>query len=385
MGSVEPRLDLVDIELTSVHNVPNPVTGGYDLGSTATVTNLGPGDATGVTLSDVLAPGETFVSAGSDPSCAASAGAVTCTLGDMANGDVATVLIVTETPQVDADTTIHDAFAVAATEDGTAGNDTLDVATEVRAPRADFVAGYVPSSDSTTWLDDATRWSRRDPVATSADPTVAFVGVPGGGPGGPVTVTELPCGAPFACMTARRSHGHFFFPHGVFGNLIQVSIPSGYGASNPIIGVFLDDWSIIGSTWESVQGDVPERSVRLDQRAVVVRRVAPLGSAVRVLDRSFVRLVEPLRVRRPPHRRAVHRWRNVRARPVGCARSPHETSLTDREPLGSRSAPRPRWRCLHRPDASRSGADRRASPAPARRRPSSPPGRRWPRPRTPRR
>ncbi len=250
-GFVEPRLDLADIELTSVRNVPDPVTGGYDLGSTATVTNLGPGDATGVTLSDVLAPGEAFVSAGSDPSCAASAGAVTCTLGDMANGDVATVLIVTETPQVDADTTIHDAFAVAAPEDGTAGNDTLDVATQVRAPRADFVAGYVPSSDSTTWLDDATRWSRGDPVATSADPTVAFVGIPGGGPGGPVTVTELPCGAPFACMAARRAHGRSFLDtQGVFGSLIHVSVPSGYGASNPIIGVFLDNWSILGSNWD---------------------------------------------------------------------------------------------------------------------------------------
>ena len=114
---------------------------------------------------------------------------MTCVLSDMANGDVATVLIVTKTPQVDADSTIHDAFAVAATEDGTPGNDALDVATEVRAPRADFVAGYVPSSDSTTWLNDATRWNGDDPRATNADTTVAFVGIPGGGPGGPVVVT----------------------------------------------------------------------------------------------------------------------------------------------------------------------------------------------------
>lgn len=243
--------DRVDIELTSVINVPNPVTGGYDLGSTSTVTNLGPGDATGVTLTDALAPGESFVAGGSDPSCTASAGVVTCALGGMASGDVATVLIVTKTPQVAADTTIHDAFAVDAPEDGTPGNDALDVATAVRAHSADFVAGYVPASRSITWLNDATQWSHGDPVATIADPTVAFVGIPGGGPGGPVTVTELPCGSPFSCMTLNRaSASHFPAPRGVFGNLVQVSVPSGYGVSNPITGVFLDNWSVLGSGWD---------------------------------------------------------------------------------------------------------------------------------------
>ena len=120
---------------------------------------------------------------------------MTCALGDMPNGDVATVLIITKTPQVGADTTIHDVFTVTSADDVTHGNDTLDVATAVRAPRADFVAGYVPPSSSTTWLSDATQWSHGNPVATTADPTVALVGIPGGGPGGPVVVTERPCGA----------------------------------------------------------------------------------------------------------------------------------------------------------------------------------------------
>ena len=150
----------------SVQNAPNPVTGGYDLGSTATVTNQGPGDATGVSLTDTLAPGESFVGAGSDPSCSADAGVVTCPLNDLANGDVATVLIVTKTPQVSADTTIHDVFAASAAEDDTPDNSTLDVSTTVRAPSANFVAGYVPVSSSITWLSDATavepRRSRRD-------------------------------------------------------------------------------------------------------------------------------------------------------------------------------------------------------------------------------
>jgi uncharacterized repeat protein (TIGR01451 family) len=240
-----------DVELTSVLNVPNPVTGGYDLGSTATVTNVGPGDATGVTLTDTLAPGESFVAGGSDPSCTTAAGVVTCALGDVASGDDASVLIVTKTPEVAADTAIFDTFAVAAPEDGTPGNNTLDVATAVRAPRDDFVAGYVPASRSVTWLSDATQWSHGTPVATVADPTVAIVGVPGGGPGGPVTITERQCGAPFACRTSSRTSGHFFHsPHGVFGNLVDVSVPGGYDASNPITGVFLDNWSILGSGWD---------------------------------------------------------------------------------------------------------------------------------------
>lgn len=239
-----------DLELTSVLNVPNPVTGGYDLGSTATVSNLGPGDATGVMLTDTLAPGESFVAGGSDPSCTAGSGVVTCALGDIASGGVGTVLIVTKTPQVATDTTIHDAFAVAAPEDGTPGNNTLDVATAVRARRADFVAGYVVASRSITWLGDATQWSHGDPVATIADPTVAFVGIPGGGPGGPVTVTERPCGAPFACGTSRRAGGGFFTSsRGIFGSLVDVSVPIGYGASNPITGLVLDNWSVLPVSW----------------------------------------------------------------------------------------------------------------------------------------
>jgi uncharacterized repeat protein (TIGR01451 family) len=242
-------VETADLALTSVLNVPNPVTGGYDLGSTATVTNLGPGDAHDVTLTDALAPGESFVAGGSNPSCTAAAGVVTCALGDMPNGDVATVLIITKTPQVGADTTIHDVFTVTSADDVTPGNGTLDVTTSVRAPRADFVAGYVPPSGSTTWLSDATQWSHGHPVATSADPTVALVGVPGGGPGGPVVVSEHACAAPFTCMSLRRMFGRFVLAPGAFGNLVQVSVPNGYGASNPITGVFLDNWSVLGSGW----------------------------------------------------------------------------------------------------------------------------------------
>ena len=249
----------------SVQNAPNPVTGGYDLGSTATVTNQGPGDATGVTLTDTLANGETFVGGGSDPSCSADAGVVTCPLDDLASGVVATVLIVTKTPHVSADATIHDVFAVSAAEDDTPDNSTLDVSTAVRAPSANFVAGYVPVSSSITWLSDATQWSHGEAVATMADPTVASVGIPGGGPGGPVVITRtlvrravrLHAGATCTCDPSHASAGGF-------GNLVDVNVPSGYGAANPITGVFLDNWSVLGCGLGPVRGLVP---AELDRHA----------------------------------------------------------------------------------------------------------------------
>jgi hypothetical protein len=246
----ETTVETADVAVTSVQNVPDPVTGGYDLGSTATVSNVGSGDATGVTLTELLAPGESFVVSGSDPSCTAGVGVVTCGLGDLASGDAANVLIITKTPQVGADTTIHDLFTASAPEDANHDNDTLDVSTAVRAPRADFVAGYVPPSSSTTWLSDATQFSHGNPVATAADPTVALVGIPAGGPGGPVIVDEGPCVAPFVCMTLRRIHGRYSLSPGAFGNLVHVSVPDGYGAANPVTAVFLDNWTMLGSSWD---------------------------------------------------------------------------------------------------------------------------------------
>ena len=235
----------------SVQNAPNPVTGGYDLGSTATVTNQGPGDATGVTLTDTLAPGESFVGGGSDPSCWADAGVVTCPLNDLASGDVATVLIVTKTPQVSADTTIHDVFAASAAEDDTPDNSTLDVSTTVRAPSADFVAGYVPASSSTTWLSDATQWSHGDAVATMADPTVASVGIPGGGPGGPVVVTERPCNAPFVCASSFRTQSVLLCDRRQLREPGRRERSERLRRREPDHGVFLDNWSELDWGWGS--------------------------------------------------------------------------------------------------------------------------------------
>ena len=70
-----------DLEITNLTE-DGPVSIGNDLQYTIDVTNTGPGDATGVTVTDTLPANVTFVAgAPSSPSCSFSAGDVTCTIG----------------------------------------------------------------------------------------------------------------------------------------------------------------------------------------------------------------------------------------------------------------------------------------------------------------
>jgi uncharacterized repeat protein (TIGR01451 family) len=74
---------------------PDPVKPNKPLTYTISVTNNGPSDATGVTLTDTLSAQVTFVSAtSSQGSCNESGGIVTCELGSVANGTTATVTII---------------------------------------------------------------------------------------------------------------------------------------------------------------------------------------------------------------------------------------------------------------------------------------------------
>ncbi|MBI3988597.1 MAG: DUF11 domain-containing protein [candidate division NC10 bacterium] len=75
---------------------PDPVTVGQRLTYRLTVTNDGPETATGVTLTDTLPLGVTFVSASAG--CQRSGQTVTCTLGPLANGATVMVTIVVQPP-----------------------------------------------------------------------------------------------------------------------------------------------------------------------------------------------------------------------------------------------------------------------------------------------
>jgi uncharacterized repeat protein (TIGR01451 family) len=75
--------------------IPNPVGVGSNLTFNVTVSNLGPAGADGVSLTDTLPAGMTFVSATpSQGSCGESLGVVTCALGSIAANGSATVAIV---------------------------------------------------------------------------------------------------------------------------------------------------------------------------------------------------------------------------------------------------------------------------------------------------
>jgi len=71
-------------DLAVVKTQPALVTEGHNLTYHLDVTNNGPANATGVTVTDTLPTNSTFVSASSG--CVSAAGVVTCTVGDLASG-----------------------------------------------------------------------------------------------------------------------------------------------------------------------------------------------------------------------------------------------------------------------------------------------------------
>jgi hypothetical protein len=89
---------------------------------TLMATNNGPGDATGVTVTDALPTGVTFASA-TPGSCTQAAGTVTCALGSLANG-ASVAITITVTPTATSGTLLNSAHIAGNETDPDLSNNT---------------------------------------------------------------------------------------------------------------------------------------------------------------------------------------------------------------------------------------------------------------------
>ena len=136
--TVNPAADLVVTKSDS----PDPVFLGRDLTYTLTVRNLGPSEATGVTLTDTLPARVNLVSA--PAGCAEADGAVTCVIGTIAAGDSSTVNIVVSSTAIGS---ITNTVRVTANEGDPNTGDNATVQTTTVDPAADLGITKADSPD----------------------------------------------------------------------------------------------------------------------------------------------------------------------------------------------------------------------------------------------
>ena len=94
--SVTAPSDQADVSIVKSGPVPSIVATSANIGYTIVVRNAGPASAAGVTVTDILPAGTSFVSATSP--CSSSISTVTCALGTMASGGSTTIALVLTSP-----------------------------------------------------------------------------------------------------------------------------------------------------------------------------------------------------------------------------------------------------------------------------------------------
>ena len=176
-----------DLSVTK-YDTPDPVTAGTTLTYAVTITNNGPADATGVTVTDTLPLGVTFGSATPSQGTCSGTSTVTCDLGTLSNGANATVTIAV-TPAA-AGTITNTASVTATTFDPVPDNNTATEDTTVNT-EADLV--IVKSDDP-------------DPVIAGETLTYTLV-ITNTGPSdatGMIVTDTLPLGVTFGSATPSQ-------------------------------------------------------------------------------------------------------------------------------------------------------------------------------------
>jgi uncharacterized repeat protein (TIGR01451 family) len=133
-----PRADLSVAKTDS----PDPVLPGGPLNYVVTVTNLGPSNATGVTLIDTLPSGVAFVSSTpGPPTCVLAGPTLTCNLGALAGAATSTVSIDTTVGASAAGILVNSASVSASETDPSSSNNSASAATAVGRRTAELGHG----------------------------------------------------------------------------------------------------------------------------------------------------------------------------------------------------------------------------------------------------
>jgi uncharacterized repeat protein (TIGR01451 family) len=121
-GQVTITYTVAAADLAITKSGPSVATQGVPFTYTLMATNNGPGDATGVTVTDALPTGVTFASA-TPGSCTQAAGTVTCALGSLANG-ASVAITITVTPTATSGTLLNSAHIAGNETDPDLSNNT---------------------------------------------------------------------------------------------------------------------------------------------------------------------------------------------------------------------------------------------------------------------